>query len=351
MEGKVKYIFGLIKNKNKTDGPVQLPESVEAIPVGGISALVTDSPRLDPPSMRKEAVAGYLIRHQQVLEKVMESHSVIPARLGACAGSRAEVAGALKFGYRDFIKAFAVMEGKVEIDIAASWPDMAPVVAETAEADAAVREFKERLASKPGGATTEDRIKAGRMISRALEEKNRKTASEIMSFLAPATFSLRTHGLMNDSMILNAALLVRNNQREKFFEMVNRLDEAYHGRINFRCVGPLPVYSFCTAEIKKIERAEIDRAMGLLGLPENKKFTASGAEIKRAYRQRARLCHPDLAGFSRPAAAVASRAEEKESCAIKFDKITGAYRLLMECSSAHACRGDDGSVLIATVWR
>jgi len=341
-----KYVFGVIETGQPGAGEAKLPlpEPVYTVPYRDISAVVMDTAMVDLASMPKEAAARYLLRHQQVLEKL--TLPVIPMKLGTYVSTYAEITDVLLFGYRDFKETFGEIEGKVEIDIAARWSDPDSIIKETGEESEEVQEFKKKLMSKTGGITIEDQMKAGCTVKKALEGRNKKTASEIAGAFSEIALAQRTHVLMDDSMILNAALLVRNNDRKRFDAILDKLDGLYQGRINFRCIGPLPTYSFYTAEIKKVGSGELDKAKKLLGLWD---YPVCKNEIEKAYRQRARMCHPDVVGHTRRKGQICLSPEIEST--EEFNEINRAYRLLIECSASGACHREDGSVLIIEIMR
>ena len=96
--------------------------------------------------------------------------------------------------------------------------------------------------------------------------------------------------------------------------MLKKLDEEYKQKANFRCVGPLPPYSFATCQLKKVGYDEIDEARKLLGLGER----TSLEEIKESYRQFAQVNHPD-------------KDPENGQLREDFEKVTRAYKLLTSC--------------------
>ena len=91
----------------------------------------------------------------------------------------------------------------------------------------------------------------------------------------------------------------------------------------FRCVGPLPPYSFYTAEVKKIPLDDIELAKRKLCLNN----MATKDEIIKAYRSKANLHHPDKNADSPDA--------EKQ-----FNEIVRAYKILLEYCDGNACLPD-----------
>jgi len=120
---------------------------------------------------------------------------------------------------------------------------------------------------------------------------------------------------MDDKMILNCAFLVEKDKEPDFDARLKDLDKEYEQKVNFKCVGPLPPYSFATCQLKRIEHSRINEAKKLLGLEEK----VSLDEIKECYQQFAQKNHPD-----KHQGGQSNQIEE-------FEKITKAYKLLVDC--------------------
>jgi len=82
---------------------------------------------------------------------------------------------------------------------------------------------------------------------------------------------------------------VDDPRRTRLEARLDELDAAFYGRLDFRCVGPLPPYSFATVETLVPTFGAVDGARKRLGLGRQ----ATALEIKQAFRQRARVEHPD----------------------------------------------------------
>jgi hypothetical protein len=83
--------------------------------------------------------------------------------------------------------------------------------------------------------------------------------------------------------------LIGRDEEPRFDRLIDQLDHDYGDRLDFRCVGPLPPYSFATAEVRAVDADELDAARQLLGLGES----PGPAEIKAAYRRVLQAVHPD----------------------------------------------------------
>lgn len=320
----VKYIFGIIEaaqelNLCETD----THEEVYTIPYRDISAAVSDSPFVDYTTLPKDQVARYLLRHQQVIERVMDSYTVIPMRLGTYAFNASEVEEILSKGYTKFKDIFKEIENKVEMDVVATWNDLNSVIKEIGEGQE-IKELKEKLMSKPQGISLEDQIKIGSLMKNILDKERDKLASEMGGILGRVSTDSRVHGLMDDGMIFNIAYLLDKDKKDEFEGMLDELNERYNEKIDFRCVGPLPTYSFYTAEVKRISFEEIEWAKEKLGLDN----MASKEEIIKAYRGKAKLYHPD-------------KNSDIPNAERQFNETNRAYRILLEYCQGDFCSFDE----------
>ena len=319
---EAKYIFGIIETSEEKLfdlSGIATQKEVYTIPYQDISAVVSNSRFLDYTTLPKDQVIRYLLSHQQTVEKVMDYHTIIPMRLGTYAFNIREVEEILSKGYTMFKDIFRKISSKIEIDVVATWGDLNLTVKEIGERKE-IKEQKEELMSKQEGISLEDQIKIGSLIKNILDEERANFASEIGGVLAEVSIDSRAHGLMDDRMILNTAFLIDKDRRTEFEGRLDELDKLYSGKINFRCVGPLPPYSFYTVETKKMRFEEVDWARKVLTLGDK----ATKEEIIKAYRDNAKLYHPD-------------RSPGVPDAEGRFDEANRAYRILLEYCQGDSC--------------
>ena len=131
------------------------------------------------------------------------------------------------------------------------------------------------------------------------------------------TTDLIENSVMDDRMVANLALLLPKDASDMLDHELAELDSAFDGRLDFRCVGPLPPYSFATVEVSLPSFEAVDRARRVLSLGTHARLT----EIKSAYHRRIREAHPDLA----------SNVAVDSDCAAK---LTDAYKTLINYAAA-----------------
>lgn len=311
-----KYIYGVINSDKElsfASCKVIAGIDVHTITYQDISAVVSGEEIIDYNQLLKETAARYLVRHQMVIEKVMENFTIIPVRLGTYASNEGEVRHILGRGYQIIKNIFEKIGGKIEVDVVATWGNFDAVLKEVAE-DKEIKDLKQTLVNKKEGMTVNDQTNIGFLIKKHLDKRRDRYASEIKTSLIKISQQHKAHALMDDRMILNAAFLIERYGLKDFEKMVEELNNRYAERLNFRCIGPLPPYSFNTLEVKKIGFAEISSAKERLALGDT--LTEEG--LKKAYRHKATLYHPDK-NSGRPDS-------EKQ-----FAHLTRDYKMLLEC--------------------
>jgi len=304
----------------------KISNGVYTIPYQDISVVVSDSQFVDYTTFPKNQVARYLLRHQQVIEKIMDSHTIIPMKLGTYALSKEEVEEILSKGHNEFKDILKKAENKIEVDVVATWSDLNVVLKEIVEEEE-IKEFKQALLNKKEGITVDDQMKIGIMVKNYLNQKREKYALEIQTSLSKVSEDMRVHELMDDKMVINTAFLISKDKQRDFDRKVEELNTKFAEKLNFRCVGPLPPYSFYTLEIRRLQFEEIEWARKKLRLSNN---LVTKDEIKKAYHTLAFSCHPDknpnMPGIEK-----------------KFDEVNKAYRVLWEYCQAAEQAGQDNS--------
>ncbi|MBI5701005.1 GvpL/GvpF family gas vesicle protein [Candidatus Saganbacteria bacterium] len=308
-----KYIYGIINSNEEKSINIE-NENAYVISCDGISAVVSDAEKVDYRNLPRETLARCLVKHQQVIEKVMRNFTIIPMRMGTYATDEEEVRRILAKGYpliKDILNRAA---DTVEIDVVATRNNFEQILKEVGN-EPEIKEFKEKIITEAKGITLEDQLKIGALVKKALDAKKESIASEIQTALKPVSLDVKTHAAMNDQMVMNAAFLINIVNREEFDQKIEELNAKYADKLNFRCVGPLPSYSFYTLEVLELKFDEIEWAKKKLRLRSGQ---IGEDEVKRAYKKFAKLSHPDV----------------KEGGDAEFEEITKAYKLLKNYSRA-----------------
>jgi hypothetical protein len=309
------YLYGVMPADKASPGapgfgPIGIDGGeVRVVTHGAIAMVTSPAPRIDFSRLPPEKALQYLAEHQRVLERVMTDSAVIPLKFGTFADDDRQILDILQSGSPGapgFAHALEQYAGKFEWDLVACWADLQVVLSEIA-AEPAVASMKAEVsahgpASRLAGPTTEQRIQLGQLVRKLLTRRRDRIAAEVVAALRAQWPEIVVNPTKDDAMILHVAVLIGRDEENLFDQLIDRLNRDYKDRLNFRCVGPLPPYSFATAEVRAVDAEELDAARQLLGVGER----LSPAEIKAAYRRVLPEVHPDR----NPGAEAAERMKE-----------------------------------------
>jgi hypothetical protein len=325
---KEKYIFGVVNSVSRVSIAQSLNGSsmaneVYTVSYKDISAVVCDLEVMDYTSIPKDILAKRLLEHQEVIEGIMKfDRTIIPLKLGTFAKNEDDVKSILEKGYRVIRNILREVMDRIEIDITAVWSDFNLILKEIG-GEEEVKKFKEKLLANPKELTVDDQMKVGVMVKNMLDKKRKKYTNQIQSELSGISQNSKIHDLMDDKMVANMAFLIEGSKQKDFYKKVEELNAAFKERLNFRCVGPLPPYSFYTLEVKKIQLEDLDWAKSKLAISNE---VVTKAEIKKAYQKQVFSSHPDKNPGKR-------RANDE------FDEVKRAFTLLCEyclaCEQKH----------------
>jgi len=326
------YIYGIINSNSASDlftpKDSYKKENVYTIPYQDVSIAVSNSEIIDFTYSSKDASAQLLVWHQKVIEKIMSlKYTIIPVRLGTFTVDEAEVKDILIKGYSLIKNIMEKIRDKIETDVVATWADFGSALKEIGE-EKEIKKLKENILANPKRITVDDQMKVGVMIKKALDEKREKYALQIQTFLKRYCTAFKVHELMDDRMVINAAFLINKLEQEDFDKKVEELNTKFAEKLNFRCVSPLPPYSFYTIDIKKMKFEEIDWAKKKLRLSDD---FATKDEVKKAYRKLALSSHPD-------------RNPNTPGIEKEFDEVTKAYRIVADYGEACKQAGKEDSL-------
>ena len=183
----------------------------------------------------------------------------------------------------------------------------------------------------------DDRMKIGLMVKDALDRIREGYSKRIQASLKSVSHDFKAHELMDDKMVANIAFLIDKAKQKGFERNVEGLNVEFNEKLNFRCVGPLPPYSFYTLEIKTLKNEDMAWAKKRLGISSD---ITSKDEVKKAYQRQALSTHPDR----NPNAPAAGK---------EFDEVNKAYKLLTEyCAALEQARpARDEKSLIGTIQK
>lgn len=301
------YLYGIIEQARAIDfGPIGFKGGrVFSLPMGEIAAVVGPPPAEILAKLGKELLIAFLLAHQQTLERVMKANFILPCKFGTILKNEVEVTRILEAGKRLLADLVRRMKDCTEIDVIATW-EVTRMLQEISAEDTEVLALKKELAAGKG-----DRVLIGMCLAKALKQRAVVWREKIKENLKGHSVVCADHELLNDTMILNSSFLIRRDQEREFNQALEEADAAFQNKLRFKCVGPLPPYSFATITLQKFDPEAIQKSAKILGLNGKAELTF----VKKVYKELSRQCHPDT---------------DPDLSVEKFEELNRAYEILVD---------------------
>ena len=243
--GEGYYIYGIISTGQEQEfGPMGMGEKgdlVHTIRYQDLAAIVSSSPIIKYPVTRANSMA-----HIKVLEMAMQNYTVLPVRF--CTIAETEeiiIAKVLQARYQEFVDLLAEMEGKIELGVRARWTDLNAIFSEVVEEHKDIKAIKEALFSERNEQKKyAGKIKIGQMVQKALEEKKKREARELLEALKPLSLDHKENQIYGDMNLISVAFLITREQEGAFDLKMQELEKAYGERKQLKYIGPVVPYNF-----------------------------------------------------------------------------------------------------------
>ena len=282
----------IIPNHLRDIIPNQLQDSAATQP---LAAVVSASPLPDYHGLKRPEAAAYLVAHQRVVESVMHDFPVLPVKFGTVLADESQVIRLLAQGESLFTAALEKYGNRVQMEVIVLWNIQH--VLQQISLDKTLLQAKAELATCSPEENLAKRIALGQQVQAILEHHRAALCGEILPALQVIAQEIVANPLMDDTMVLNVALLLDEKGCQELDRKLDVLDTYFESlgytgssSLVFRRVGPLPPYSFTTIEVQTLTFEVIENARNLLSLEE----TTTPKEIQRAYHRQVIQLHPDL---------------------------------------------------------
>jgi hypothetical protein len=286
------YVCAIVAQRASYDALLQFandaPNEIQLIGQGNFTAVAMVPRKQQHASSDRKDLVQQLMINQQLIEMLMEIAPVLPVKFGTLAPNRKSVEVALEKGSEKFAAAFNSFSDKIQFDVVVTW-DVAKVFVEIAK-EPAIAKLKADLAAtlERDGPANLDQL--GKLVKETLDLRRTETCTVLLDMLLPVGVDNVVNQILDDSIVLNLALLVDVKSTETLDHCLNELDKIYHGALTFRCVGPLPPHSFGTIEINYLEPGTVKQACDILELD----VSCSKDQVRSAYHRLVKKSHPDV---------------------------------------------------------
>lgn len=320
------YIYGIIPTNDAVlfdIAGVDDADDVYTVCNAGLAVVTSNVGEHDFHGMSREKALRRLTAHQRVVETVMCDYPVLPVKFGTILPDEAHIRAMLMQGAELFNRELQRVAGTLQIEVVVLW-ELAQVFAAIAQ-ESTITELKARIINRPPEETMAERVALGQAVQAALTSRRATLRTYIVESLQDLALDMVINPSMDDSMVVNLALLIHEMQQQALNDRLRMLDESLNGEeahaksqsrkgdqeqksgvmdagdptpdprflnsisYTIRCVGPLPPYSFASVEIQPFSFTAIDEARRLLELD----TLVTESSIKRSYRYHAVQSHPD----------------------------------------------------------
>ncbi len=243
--GEGYYIYGIIGTSQQQEfGPLGIGERgdlVYTVHYQDLAAIVSSSPIIKYAVTRANSIA-----HIKVLEQAMQTYTVLPVRFCTIAESKENIIEkVLHARYQEFVDLLAEMEGKIELGVRARWTDLNAIFPEIVAENQEIKAIKEALLSEKNEQKKyAGKIKLGQLVQKALEEKKKREAQELLDTLKPLSLAYKENQMYGDMNLVNAAFLITREQEQAFDLKMQELEKEYGTRKELKYIGPVVPYNF-----------------------------------------------------------------------------------------------------------
>ena len=316
------FIYGFTKKEEEKNldlkGVGNPGRKVQILNYRDLGVIVSESTFKTYQALPKEETIKDLVIYQKVLETLMKDYSLLPVKFGTMVKNRGEALTLLDKGYFRLRNELRKTENKIELDVVVIW-ETAKIVKDIYQKSKAVQEQQKKVERSK---KIEAKLALGKLVDRLLKTRKTRYQKAILKALKNISVDFCPHELFDETVIFNCAFLIERAKEGKFEKALKKLDKDFLGLLNFRCVGPLPPYSFSTAEVLRMEPKEVEEAKKIFELEGEVTYE----RVKKAYRRLALLHHPDKnEGLTKGDSVEDQRRKQKA-----FAVINSAYRVLKE---------------------
>jgi hypothetical protein len=245
------WMYAIIENKNldkiaKDLMGIHGTSSVYIVPFEDFATVVSQEPMKKYPLMR-----DYLVAHELVCEKVMQTHRVLPVRFCTIAENEDKIINeVLKVKKEEFTQRFLEIKNCDEYGLRVRWKDVDKVFREIGETDEKINNMKTKILNLPELEKRNMLIEIGHVVQKAIQEKNTKLGDSLIAEFSNLAKKTKKNNILGDMNILNAAFLVNKEKQTLVDKAINNLGAQYEKDLYFKYVGPVPPFNFVEIVIK-----------------------------------------------------------------------------------------------------
>jgi len=185
----------------------------------------------------------HIMAHTAVLDRLIDSADVIPARFGTVLEDLDAVQRFLATRDDRLRTILRDLAGCFQFVLRAQY-DEEVVLREIVAEEPDIARLRNETRDLPEEASYSARLRQGELVAQALERKRAKDVDAVLEVVGPHAVSFTHYDGGGPDHLLAMALLVRRSQRAVFEEAAEEAAEDLAGRAVLSLTGPMPAYDF-----------------------------------------------------------------------------------------------------------
>ena len=189
----------------------------------------------------KEINRNDVLKHEEVVERLMDNFTVLPVRFFTTFNQEEEVLVMLKEYYQDFKENLRHLRNKVEFGIRVIWPSET-IKNRIIEASKRCHADVTITNSSPGGSFVKQKFEKYKIDKEFAEEASR-CIIVVDDYFNRIAGEKKLQKLVSEDLLLNAAYLVEKEKQNEFKQAFEELRSA-PSDLRYLFSGPWPPYNF-----------------------------------------------------------------------------------------------------------
>jgi hypothetical protein len=242
-----KYIYAVIKGPSGRNFDFAGLDDKPVTTIGqGDIVYVTSDIGLD--EIRPER--KYLMRHREVLSKLVEQEDVVlPMRFGSIADSADEI-GRVISENEDALKGeLQRLSGKIEMGLRVNWT-VPNIFGYMLQVHPELREMRDSLFQGGKKPAQPEMIELGREFDRIENEDREKHTATVEQLMKPHCVEVRRSPVHNEKEVMNLAFLVEKSRRDEYESAVREAADRFDDNFSFEYSGPWAPSTFVETNLQ-----------------------------------------------------------------------------------------------------
>jgi hypothetical protein len=188
--------------------------------------------------------------HWSVLQEASAETTVVPVRFGTVLESDDAVRRQLlEPNAARLSELLGSLQGRVQLTVKGEY-DEERLLREVVRTSPAIKKLRARVESLPDAAAYYERIRLGELVAAEIDRQRAHDSRRALDKLEPLAVGAEEEAVSGAQGAFNLAFLVERERIDSFGIAVRELIEELGERVEVRFVGPLPPYSFASAELE-----------------------------------------------------------------------------------------------------